>query len=73
MKDCDMSQGSVLGPDRYSDFTQPLGDLIRHFDIIPSSMQMTHKNTFILIPTQMRISRRQSVKWNFVVQKSETE
>ena len=35
-KDCDVPQGSVLGPDFYSDFTQPLGDLIRHYGIVPS-------------------------------------
>ena len=38
----------------------------------PLSMQMTHKNTYISIQTQMLMSRRQSAKWNCVVQKSET-
>ena len=36
VKDCDVPQGSVLGPDLNSDFTRPLGDLMRHYDIIPS-------------------------------------
>ena len=44
VKDCDVPQGSVLGPELYSDFTQPLGDLIKHYDIIPSFYADDSKN-----------------------------
>ena len=32
----DNQQGVLLGPDLYSDFTRPHGDLIKHYDIILS-------------------------------------
>ena len=49
-KNCDVPQGSTLGPDFYADFTKPVGDLVRQHSVIPSffaddSQQYIHFKT----------------------------
>ena len=62
MKDCDVPLGSVLGPDLNTDFTRPLGDLIRHYDIIPSfyadnSQKYIHFNPNSNVDVQDAVSK----------------
>ena len=64
-KDCDVPQGSVLGPDDYSDFTVPLGDLIRNHCIIPSfyaddSQKYTHFDPKSMEDTERAIKQMES-------------
>ena len=64
VKDCDVPQGSLPGQDLYLDFTQPLGDLIRYYHIIPSfyaddSQKYIHFNPNSNIDVKEAVSKRE--------------